>query len=131
MTKFIFIIYFMAFSFFGISQENFYVVDFKEAMTDLNISESTTLLIFKKNIDGYILTTGEAMGLPKKSDNHIIIINNLKEITFIQLEDENGNSKKIIAGSGDTVKSEVKWVRLVYYNKEGKNVGEQNFNTIF
>lgn len=121
----------MSFSFFGISQENSYSIDFKKNIDDLGLSKNTSVLIFEKKNTGYTLVSGEELGLPKVSDNNIVIINNLKEVTFIQVEDKQGKIEKIIAGSSGQITSSSKWVKLTYYNKEGKKIGEQNFNTIF
>lgn len=121
----------MSFSFFGISQENSYSIDFKKNIDNLGLSKNTSVLIFEKQSAGYTLVSGEELGLPKVSDNNIVIINNLKEVTFIQVEDKQGKIEKIIAGSSGPITSLSKWVKLTYYNKEGKKIGEQNFNTIF
>lgn len=121
----------MSFSFFGISQENSYLIDFKNSIDNIGLSKNTSVLIFEKQNTGYALVSGEELGLPKISDNNIVIINNLKEVTFIQVKDEQGKVEKIIAGSSEPITSSSKWIKLTYYNKEGKKIGEQNFNTIF
>lgn len=131
MTRFIFLICFMSFSFFGISQENSYSIDFKKNIDNLGVSKNTSVLIFEEKNTGYTLVSGEEIGLPKVSDNSIVIVNNLKEVTFIQVENLEGEIKKIIADSSEPITSSYKWTKLTYYNKEGKKLGEQNFNTIF
>ena len=121
----------MALSVFGMGQKTSYSIDFKQNSQELKLSENTTVLVFQKNNSQYNLITGEALGLPKKTDNVIVILDNLHDITFIQLEDENGAIYKIVSGANDPIKSEYKWAKLSYFNKEGKKVGEQNFNKIF